>query len=137
MAEAFLREFSGDLFVVESAGCSPSGYVHPHAISVMAEVGHEIGGWRSKSHTEFLDREVQTVVTVCGNADQCCPTFPGQANRYHWAFDDPAEFTGDVEEVKREFRRVRDEIRLVMQAYAAGLTEGRVQVGGLKLEAVS
>ena len=113
--------------VVESAGCSPSGYVHPLAIEVMSEIGLEIGDWRSKSHTEFLERDVHTVITVCGNAEQCCPTFPGQVNRYHWPFDDPAEFTGTEQKVKAEFRRVRNEIKRVMMAYLAGLREGASQ----------
>lgn len=128
MAEALLEEFGGEVVKVESAGCSPSGYVHPMAIEVMKEIGHEIGEWRSKSHEEFLDKNVDTVITVCGNADQCCPTFPGQVNRYHWPFDDPADATGSDEEIRAEFRRVRDEIRLVMQAYCAGLME-RGEVG--------
>lgn len=124
IAEALLLSLAAGKIEVQSAGCSPSGYVHPIAIQVMSEIGLEIGDWRSKSHTEFLDRDVHTVITVCGNADQCCPTFPGQVNRYHWSFDDPAEFTGTEEEVKAEFRRVRDEIKLVMTAYVAGLREG-------------
>jgi len=124
MAEAVLREFTIDLLTAQSAGCSPSGYVHPMAIEVMSEIGLEIGDWRSKSHTEFLDRDVHTVITVCGNAEQCCPIFPGQVYRYHWPFDDPAEFTGTEEEVRAEFRRVRDEIKRVMTVYVAGLREG-------------
>ena len=97
MAEGLLRQLAGESFEVMGAGCSPSGYVHPFAIEVMAEIGLEIGEWRSKSHCEFLERDVHTVITVCGNADQCCPTFPGQVNRYHWPFDDPAAFEGDEE----------------------------------------
>lgn len=124
MAEALLRECAGDLFRVESAGCDPAGYVHPLAIEVMSELGLEIGEWTSKSHKEFLEQDVHTVVTVCGNANDCCPIFPGQMNRYHWSFDDPAHFKGPEEEVKQEFRRVRDEIKLVMAAYAAGVREG-------------
>jgi len=133
MAEALLEEMIGHRYKVQSAGCSPSGYVHPFAIAVMSEIGLEIGDWRSKSHAEFLEREVHTVITVCGNADQCCPTFPGQVNRYHWPFDDPAEFEGDEETVKKEFRRVRDEIKLVMTAYVAGLHEGGALRGDGKL----
>jgi arsenate reductase len=63
---------------------------------------------------------VETVITVCGNADQACPMFPGQVNRHHWPFDDPAHATGTETEIAAEFRRVRDEIRRVIQAYAAG-----------------
>jgi arsenate reductase len=125
MAEALLRECAEGLFEVESAGCAPAGYVHPLAVEVMAEVGLDLKGWLSKSHEEFLTREIHTVVTVCGNANDCCPVFPGQMNRYHWSFDDPAKFEGDEEVVKQEFRRVRDEIKLVMTAYVAGVREGK------------
>ena len=124
MAEALLRDCADGMFVVESAGCDPAGYVHPMAIEVMEEIGLSIKGWISKSHKEFLNREVHTVVTVCGNANDCCPVFPGQMNRYHWSFDDPAKFEGEEEVIRQEFRRVREEIRLVMNAYAAGVREG-------------
>jgi arsenate reductase len=69
---------------------------------------------------DFLVRDVETVITVCGNADQACPMFPGQLNRHHWGFDDPAHATGTEEEIMTVFRRVRDEIRRVFEAYAAG-----------------
>jgi len=69
---------------------------------------------------EFLKQEVETVITVCGNADQACPIFPGQVNRYHWGFDDPAHAVGTEEEKLVVFRRARDEIRRVFEAYAAG-----------------
>jgi arsenate reductase (thioredoxin) len=71
----------------------------------------------------FLDRKLDTVITVCGNADQACPMFPGQVNRYHWGFDDPVHAKGIEEEIDAEFRRVRDQIKLVFEAYAAGLRE--------------
>jgi arsenate reductase len=73
---------------------------------------------------EFLDQKVDTVITVCGSADQACPIFSGQVNRYHWGFDDPAQAKGSEEEIFAEFRRVRDQIKLVFEAYAAGLHEG-------------
>ena len=123
MAEALLKDCAGDHFAVESAGCDPAGYVHPLAIEVMAEAGHDLSGWKSKSHEQFLHQQVQTVITVCGNANDCCPVFPGQVNRHHWPFDDPAKFEGSDEIVKQEFRRVRDEIKMVMNAYVAGLLE--------------
>ena len=69
---------------------------------------------------DFLSREVETVVTVCGNADQACPMFPGQLNRHHWGFDDPAHAEGDEDERMAVFRRVRDEILQVFTAYADG-----------------
>ena len=123
LAEGFLRAAAGDLFEVASAGSRPAGYVHPLAIRAMAEIGIDISAHHSKHFSEFLDQPVQTVITVCGNADQACPIFPGQVNRYHWGFDDPAHATGTEEEQFAVFRRVRDEIRRVFEAYAAGLRE--------------
>ncbi|HTB85628.1 MAG TPA: arsenate reductase ArsC [Candidatus Sulfotelmatobacter sp.] len=120
LAEGFLRAAAGDFLTVVSAGSMPAGYVHPLAIQVMKEVGIDISGHHSKSMNEFLNQSVETVVTVCGNADQACPIYPGQLNRHHWGFDDPAHATGTEEEKLAVFRRVRDEIKLVFQAYADG-----------------
>ena len=89
----------------------------------MAEVGIDISGHRSKHLKEFLDQPVHTVITVCGNVDQACPIFPGQVNRHHWPFFDPAKATGSEEEILACFRRVRDEMRRVFEAYA-GRIEG-------------
>ena len=124
MAEGVLRAVAGDVVNVQSAGSKPAGYVHPKAIAVMREIGIDLSGHTSKHMREFLDREVRTVITVCGNADQACPIYPGQVNRHHWRFDDPAHATGTEEQVLAEFRRVRDEIRKVFTAYGAGLREG-------------
>ena len=121
LAEGILRAAAGDLIEVASAGSKPAGYVHPLAIQSMKEIGIDISGHRSKHLSEFLDQPVHTVITVCGNADQACPMFPGQVSRYHWGFDDPAHATGTEEEQMAVFRRVRDEIRKVFEAYAAGL----------------
>jgi len=123
MAEGVLRRAAGDLIDVASAGSSPAGYVHPKAVEVMKEIGIDISNHTSKHLNEFLDRKVDTVITVCGNADQACPIFPGQMNRYHWGFDDPARAKGTEEELNAEFRRVRDQIQLVFEAYAAGFRE--------------
>lgn len=125
MAEGILRASAGDLLEVHSAGSRPAGYVHPFAVRVMAEIGIDIAGHRSKHLDEFRDREIETVITVCGNADQACPTFPGQVNRHHWGFDDPAHATGSEEEQLAVFRRVRDEIRRVFTAYADGRRDQR------------
>ena len=89
----------------------------------MAEIGIDISGHRSKHMDEFLSQSVHTVITVCGNADQACPVFPGQVNRHHWPFTDPAHATGNEEEQMQVFRRVRDEIRRVFGAYADGLRD--------------
>ena len=120
LAEGILHAAAGDMIDVQSAGSKPAGYVHPLAIRVMEEIGIAISGHRSKHLSEFLQQPVETVITVCGNADQVCPMFPGQVNRYHWGFDDPAHATGTEEEKLAVFRRVRDEIKLVFEAYAAG-----------------
>jgi arsenate reductase len=89
----------------------------------MAEIGIDIGSHHSKHLDQFLGDDVETVITVCGNADQACPLFPGQRNRHHWGFDDPAHATGTEEEQMAVFRRVRDEIRRVFTAYAAGRSD--------------
>ncbi len=124
MAEGILRAAAGDLINVYSAGSNPAGYVHPKAIAVLAERGVDISSHTSKHMRDFLDKQIHTVISVCGNADQACPVFPGQVNRYHWGFDDPAHATGSEDEIMNEFRRVRDEITLVFEAYAAGFREG-------------
>jgi arsenate reductase len=121
IAEGFLRAAAGGLVNVQSAGSNPTGHVHPLAIKVMAEAGIDLSGHRSKHLKEFLDQPVNTVITVCGNLDQGCPIFPGQVNRHHWPFLDPAKATGSEEEILACFRRVSDEMRRVFEAYAAGL----------------
>jgi arsenate reductase len=120
LAEGILRRAGGDLFEVHSAGSKPAGQVHPLAIRVMKEVGIDISSHRSKPLSEFLSQRVDTVITVCGHADQACPVFPGQVNRHHWPFEDPARAVGTEEEILAVFRRVRDEIKRVFEAYAAG-----------------
>lgn len=125
MAEGILRAAAGDLIEVHSAGSKPVGYVHPKAIQVLKELGIDISAHTSKHMNEFLDRKITTVITVCGNADQACPIYPGQVNRYHWGFEDPAHAKGTDEAILAEFRRVRDQIGLVFNAYAAGLREAQ------------
>jgi arsenate reductase len=120
MAEGILQKAAGDLMVVCSAGSKPAGFVHPLAIKVLAEIGIDIADHTSKHMNDFLNRPVTTVITVCGSADQVCPMFPGQVNRYHWGFDDPARAEGTDEEILGVFRRVRDEIKRVFEAYAFG-----------------
>lgn len=120
IAEGFLRRALGEKIRVGSAGSKPAGYVHPLAIQVMAEAGIDISVHSSKHLDDFLHQDVETVITVCGNADQVCPMFPGQVNRHHWGFDDPAHAVGTEAEQLAVFRRVRDEIRRVFESYAAG-----------------
>ena len=117
MAEGLLRNLAGDKFEVESAGTIAS-FVRPQAIAAMAEIGIDISGHRSKCLDEFLDTEFEYVITVCDNANESCPVFPGNARRIHWSFDDPAEAKGDDEDVAEVFRRVRDEIREKLRSFA-------------------
>jgi len=110
MAEGLLDHDAGDRFEVESAGTQP-GQVRPEAIAVMEELGIDISGHRSKHVDEFQDQSFDYVLTVCDNAKENCPVFPGQTKRIHKAFEDPAVFQGTETERLARFRRVRDEIR--------------------------
>ena len=121
MAEGILRNAASELIEVASAGSNPSGYVHPKAITALDEIGIDISSHTSKHMNDFLDQDIHTVITVCGNADQECPTYPGQAHRHHWEFEDPAHVEGSEDEVMEVFRKVRNEIKLVFEAYAAGI----------------
>lgn len=120
LAEGWLRQALGSHCEVASAGSKPAGFVHPLAIQVMAEIGIDLSSHRSKHFDEFVDREVETVITVCGNAAQACPDFAGQVNRHHYPFADPAHATGSEEQQLAVFRKVRDEIVAVFSAYADG-----------------
>ncbi len=110
MAEGLLRHFGGDRFEVESAGVEAS-FVRPPAIKAMEEIGIDISGHRSKSVDEFAGQQFDYVITVCDNAKERCPVFPGKTNRIHWSFEDPAEAVGDENEQLAVFSRVRDQIR--------------------------
>ena len=125
MAEGILQQALGPAYQVASAGSKPAGYVHPLAIRALAEIGIDISQNTSKHLDTFLNREVETVITVCGNADQACPVFPGQMHRHHYPFDDPAHAEGSEDEQMAVFRRVRDEIQRVFTAYADGRLDQR------------
>jgi arsenate reductase len=116
MAEGLLRHDAGDRFSVESAGTKPS-HVRPEAIAVMKELGIDISGHRSKSVDEFAGREFDYVLTVCDNAKESCPVFPGHANRLHRNFEDPAASEGSETARLAVFRRVRDEIRNYLRVF--------------------
>tara|TARA_R100000027_G_scaffold61554_5_gene52995 strand:- start:230 stop:667 length:438 start_codon:yes stop_codon:yes gene_type:complete len=125
MAEGILRNAGGELIEVFSAGAKPSGYVHPKAIEVMNEIGLDISHHRSKHLEEFLDSGINVVITVCDNAAEACPVFPGNVTRHHWSFPDPADATGSDEEVLAVFREIRDRIKMVFEAYADGIRDSR------------
>lgn len=117
MAEGLLRRMAGDRFKVESAGVAPTR-VRPEAIEAMREIGVDISQQRSKSVDEFAGREFDYVITVCDNANEQCPVFPGRTERIHWSFDDPAAVEGDDETRLSAFRRVRDEIQQRLRSFA-------------------
>jgi arsenate reductase (thioredoxin) len=110
MAEGLLSHGAAERFDVESAGTKP-GHVRPEAIAVMKELGIDISAHRSKHVDEFKGQAFDYVLTVCDNANESCPVFPGHAKRIHMGFEDPAAFQGTEEERLALFRRVRDEIR--------------------------
>jgi arsenate reductase len=117
MAEGWLRDFGGESFEVYSAGTRPST-VRPEAVEAMREVGVDISSHRSKSVDEFEGREFDYVITVCDNARESCPVFPGKTERVHWSFDDPAATEGTWDERLAAFRRVRDEIGKRLRAWS-------------------
>ena len=116
MAEGLLREMAGDGYEVHSAGVSPS-HVREEAVHVMAELGIDISSHRSKSVDEFTGQTFDYIVTVCDNARESCPVFPGKAERIHWSFDDPAAVTGDAAIRLSAFRTVRDQIEEKLRTF--------------------
>lgn len=110
MAEGLLRHLGGDRFEVFSAGTEAT-YVRPLAIRAMAELGIDIGGQQSKTLLQYLGELFAEVITVCDQANEACPVFPGAGRRLHWSFDDPSRAEGTTEEQLAVYRRVRDEIR--------------------------
>ena len=117
MAEGILKSVAGESLNVQSAGSNPAGYVHPLAIKALGEIGIDISSNSSKHMNEFLEQNVETVITVCGNADQACPVYPGQVNRFHWPFFDPAKAEGSEEDIYEKFKTVRNEIQKVFTNY--------------------
>jgi arsenate reductase len=118
MAEGLLRHLAGDQMDVYSAGSRPS-MVNPLAIQVMAERGIDISQQRSKHLNEYLKQPFDEVITVCDQAAEVCPIFPGKAHRIHWSFPDPAAATGSDAERLRAFREVRDSIEARLRAWVA------------------
>ena len=109
MGEGLFRHEGGAEYEVFSAGTHPTP-VRPEAVAAMQEIGIDISGHRSKSVDEFAGRQLDYVITVCDNARESCPVFPGAAARIHWSFEDPAAVQGSDSERMAAFRRVRDQI---------------------------
>jgi len=118
MAEGLLRRLAGDRFEVASAGTEARG-VNPLAVRAMAEIGVDLRGHTSKTLDRLLGERWDYVITVCDNANESCPVFPGRVTRLHWSFDDPSAAAGGDEQRLAVFRRVRDEIRARIEAWLA------------------
>jgi len=116
MAEGLFRQAGGDRYEVFSAGTKPS-LVRPEAVAVMREIGIDISRHRSKSVDEFAGQELDLVITVCDNAKESCPGFPGTIQRLHWPFEDPAALAGSEEQRLAAFRSIRDQIRARIQRF--------------------
>lgn len=110
MAEGLLRHLAGGRFDAYSAGTEAT-HVRPGAIAVMAELGVDISGQESETLERYLGEPFDYVITVCDDANETCPVFPGAENRLHWSFEDPSRAAGGEEERLAVYRRVRDEIR--------------------------
>ena len=121
MAEGLLRELGGNDFEVFSAGVAPT-HVRSEAIEAMREIGIDISTQRSKSVDEFLGQEFDYVITVCDNANEQCPTFPGNTKRLHWSFEDPAAVEGDHNVRLNGFRSVRDKIAEQLRLFISSLS---------------
>lgn len=110
MAEGWLKHLGGNEFEVYSAGIVAHGQ-NPRAITAMADVGIDISQQKSEALDLAILDKIDLLVTVCGNADETCPTVPVSCEKQHWPFDDPAKAQGSEEEIMAEFYRVRDQIR--------------------------
>lgn len=110
MAEAFLNEIYADRYTAYSAGTDPA-QIDPFVIAVMKEAGVDVSGYKSKGLNDFQGREFDYVITVCDQARESCPYFPGGKMRIHKSFPDPSKFQGWHDSVIHEYRLVRDEIR--------------------------
>lgn len=117
MAEGFLKSFDSQLEVY-SAGTKPTDKVHPKAIQVMKEIDIDISKNEPTSVNEFLQNAFDYVITVCGGAQESCPTFSGKVKKHlHIGFEDPADATGTEDEIVAEFRKIRDEIKRDFYAF--------------------
>jgi arsenate reductase (thioredoxin) len=119
MAEGLLRHLAGDRFEAHSAGTEAT-QVRPLAIRAMDEIGVDISGQESKTLERYLREPFDHVITVCDDANEACPFFPGAENRGHWSFEDPSRAEGSEEERMAVFRLVRDRIRDRVQAELVG-----------------
>ena len=127
MAEALLRKYADQHFEVHSAGLEPKG-VNPYTIRVLDEIGVDTSQHTSKTLITYIGKvHFGYLITVCSNAEENCPIFPGMGMRLHWPFEDPAAYVGSDEETLEKFREVREQIDAKIRAWLAeqGLTESQ------------
>ncbi len=122
MAEAIINHTNGLDWKAFSAGTTPAGYVNPFALQVLSEIGITHEG-RSKSIQEFYGTIFDLVITVCGDAEDNCPTWLGHGKKVHIAFDDPSKASGTDDEILQQFRLVRDGIRRKVIDYLLSIDE--------------
>lgn len=125
MAEGFLRHFASEKFEAYSAGVDPTS-VNPLSIKVMDEVGIDISNQKSQSAEEFLNVNFDYVITVCGNAQETCPSFQGEHKKLHWDLEDPALAEGAEEERLVVFRKIRDKIKENIETFLLENTQGEI-----------
>jgi len=126
MAEGLLRHMAGNKFEVYSAGSHPS-HLHPASVAVMAEWGIDIARHTAEPIDDYLETGIDIVITVCDNAQQICPTFPGNVKRIHWGLDDPYHGWGAEPEDLLPYREIRDELKDRIKVF---LTEQNKKVKG-------
>jgi len=119
MAEGLLRSMAGDRFDVASAGTEATR-VHPLAIRAMADLSVDLNSHTSKTVDRFLGEPWDYVITVCADANEKCPIFPGRTTRLHWSFPDPSQATGSDDERLDVFRKIRDQIAGRLREWVAG-----------------
>lgn len=119
IAEGYLNHFGGSNFEVHSAGSKPAPEVHPLAIKVMHDDNIDITSNQPKNLTQFLEVEFDYLITVCDNAKEACPIFPGNVTHIHCSFEDPAHAEGTEEEQTAFFKKVRDQIKEKMEEFVS------------------
>jgi arsenate reductase len=124
MAEGLLRRLGGGQYEVFSAGTRPVA-LNPLAVEIMRELGIDISTQRSKSVAEFAAEKFATVITVCDNAAEECPVFPGVPERVHWSLRDPAAVSGTREEKLEAFREIRDDLEKRIRVFVSSAASGR------------
>ena len=125
MAEGILRNSASDLFEIFSAGSNPKGEVHALAIEALKEINIDISHHTSDHLDLYLNSGIDTVITVCDNAKEACPVFPNSPKSYHWSFEDPPHAMQEGESEMDAFRRIRDQIKLVFEAYVSGYRDAQ------------